>query len=101
MCIGIPMQVVAAEGAVARCEGRGERLDLDCLLVGAVAAGTWVLAFRGAAVRVLTAEEAAQTNAALDALAAVVAGDGDPDAGFEDLVRRGPVLPAHLQGDRS
>ena len=97
MCIGIPMRVVAADGARARCAGRGETQDLDCMLVGALAPGDWVLAFRGAAVRVLSPAEAAATNDALDALAAVLA--GDVAAGFADLVDREPVLPPHLRGD--
>jgi hydrogenase expression/formation protein HypC len=49
---------------------------------------------------VLTAEEAAQTNAALDALAAVLAGESDTAAHFADLVDREPQLPAHLRGSR-
>jgi hypothetical protein len=38
-------------------------------------------------------EEAAQTTAALDALDAVLAGAGDVDAFFADLVEREPQLP--------
>ena len=57
-----------------------------------------MLAHRGAAVRVLTADEAARTTAALDVLAAVLAGGNDIDAGFADLVGREPTLPAHLRG---
>ena len=49
MCIGVPMQVRSAAGAFAVCEGRGERLRLDCTLIDAPAVGAWVLAFRGAA----------------------------------------------------
>ena len=48
----------------ARCQAR--RRD--------AAGETWVLAFQGAAVRMLTAAEAAQTNAALDALDALQCG---------------------------
>lgn len=96
VCIGIPMRVVTVDGVRARCEGRGETLDLDCMLVERLAPGAWVLAFRGAAVRVLSADEAAATNDALDALAAVLAGDA---TGFADLTDREPVLPAHLRGD--
>jgi hydrogenase expression/formation protein HypC len=59
-----------------------------------------VLTFQGAAVRVLTTEEAVQTNAALDALAAVLAGEVDTAAHFADLVDREPQLPAHLRGSR-
>jgi hydrogenase expression/formation protein HypC len=100
MCIGTPMQVISAAGQVALCEGRGQRQMLDCALIGAAQAGTWVLGFRGAAMRTMTPDEAAQTNAALDALAAVLAGERNVDAHFADLVGREPVLPLHLQGLR-
>jgi hydrogenase expression/formation protein HypC len=86
MCIGIPMQVVAAGVGSAWCEARGERRHLDMLLVGDQPPGTWVLAFNGAARRVLGAEEAGQTRAALDALEAALAGEQDLDAYFADLV---------------
>jgi hydrogenase expression/formation protein HypC len=98
MCIGVPMQVVSRSSGQALCEGRGQRETLDLLLVGDQPIGTWVLAFRGTAVRVLSADEALQTNGALDALAAVLAGDQDVDLHFADLVDREPVLPAHLKG---
>ncbi|MCC7327672.1 MAG: HypC/HybG/HupF family hydrogenase formation chaperone [Burkholderiales bacterium] len=98
MCIGIPMQVENVNEGIAQCVGRGERAALDCALIDAPAPGTWVLAFRGAAMRVLSATEAAQTNAALDALAAVLAGEAVTDAHFADLVGRQPELPMHLRG---
>ena len=90
MCIGIPMRIVraAAGGAWADCEGRGRTGRLDSMLVGEQPIGTWVLAFRGAAVRVLTAGEAMQTNAALDALESAMAGGRDFDSFFGDLVER-------------
>jgi hydrogenase expression/formation protein HypC len=94
------MQIVSAADGMGIGEGRGERQRLNLMLVGDVPPGTWVLAFQGAAVRVLAAEEAAQTNAALDALIAVQAGDG-VDACFADLVGREPQLPEHLKGTRS
>jgi len=97
MCVGIPMQVVDAAERLSWCEGRGQRLRLDLALVGEQSAGTWVLAFQGSAVRVLTPEEAAQTNAALDALEAALDGNTDLDAFFADLVEREPQLPAHLK----
>jgi len=68
------------------------------MLVGPQSAGTWVLAFRGAAMRVMTTDEARQTDAALDALERVLAGDSNVDAQFADLVDREPVLPDHLKG---
>lgn len=99
MCIGIPMQVVECGDGVAWCEGRGGRERIDCLLIGAQPPGTWVLTFQGAALRLLTADEAAQTNAALNALAAVLAGRTDSVAAhFLDLIDREPQLPAHLRG---
>jgi hydrogenase expression/formation protein HypC len=98
MCIGVPMQLIACDTGRALCEGRGQRETLDLMLVGDQPLGTWVLAFRGAAVRVLSVDEARQTNGALDALEAVLAGDSDVDAHFADLVDREPVLPDHLKG---
>jgi hydrogenase expression/formation protein HypC len=100
MCIGIPMQVVESGSGVAVCEGRGGRERLNCLMIGDPPVGTWVLAFQGTALRVIDSEEAAQTNAALDALQAVLAGSVDTDAHFADLVGREPELPAHLRGRR-
>lgn len=100
MCIGFPMQVIASDehGATVRAHDGERRIDM--LLVGPQPPGTWVLEFHGAARRVLTAEEAAQT---LDALAALDAALNDPsdsgaiDALFADLVDREPQLPEHLR----
>ena len=97
VCIGVPMQLVADCAERATCAGRGQRETLDLMLVGPQPAGTWVLAFRGAAMRVMTADEARQTDAALDALESVLAGEGNVDAHFADLVDREPVLPDHLK----
>ena len=101
MCIGTPMKVVSSGNGVAVAAGRGQTERLNTLMVGELPPGTWVLAFQGSALRVISAEEAAQTDAALDALAAVLAGGSDTDAHFRDLVEREPQLPAHLQGTRS
>lgn len=97
MCIGIPMRIVGVAGATALCEGRGQRERVSLMLVGEAAVDTWLLVFQGTAVRTMTAGEAAATSAALDALDAVLAGDGDVDAHFADLVGREPQLPAHLR----
>lgn len=99
MCIGVPMQLVSAAYGRAVGEGRGQRESLDLMLVGEQPVGTWVLAFCGAARRVLSEDEARQTNAALDALAAVLAGECDVNVHFADLVEREPTLPEHLKGD--
>jgi hydrogenase expression/formation protein HypC len=102
MCIGVPMKVVSCSGGTALAVGRGEEARLDAMLLDDVRPGDWVLAFRGAAVRTMTEVEAAQTDAALDALAAALAGDGAAvEAHFRDLIDREPQLPAHLQGGRT
>jgi hydrogenase assembly chaperone HypC/HupF len=102
MCIGVPMRVVSCGGGTALAIGRGEHARLDAMLIDDLRPGTWVLAFRGAAVRTMSEDEAAQTNAALDALAAAMGGDvATVEASFRDLIDRKPQLPAHLQGGRS
>lgn len=97
MCIGVPMQLVEPGESHAWGDGRGGRSRVDLAIVGPQPAGAWVLAFQGAARRVLSAEEAAQTNAALDALEAALAGEQDLGPFFADLVDREPQLPAHLR----
>lgn len=101
MCIGTPMRIVVANGAIAQCEGRGRSERVDLALVGDQPVGTWILAHAGSAVRTLTAAEAAATSAALDALEAAIAGEANFDAYFADLVDREPLLPAHLKGQQS
>lgn len=97
MCIGIPMQVVSPHPCGAWCEGRGRRELLTMLLVGEQPPGTWVLAFQGSAVRILSSDEAARTDAALDALDAVLAGATDVDAFFADLIEREHELPKNWE----
>ena len=98
MCIAIPVRVIDAGHPVALCAGRGEHKQVDMLLVGPQPVGTWVLEFHGVARRVLGECEATETNAALDALEAVMRGESDVDAYFADLAGREPELPAHLGG---
>jgi len=97
MCIGVPVRLLAAGTNRAPCEGRGERSTIDLQLVGPQAPGAWLLAFQGTAVRVLSAEEALQTNQALDALQAALEGESNLDRFFADLVDRAPQLPPHLR----
>ena len=98
MCVGTPMRIVAREGTIATCEGRGRRERVDLALVDDPPAGTWILEYQGTAVRRMTDAEAAATSAALDALEAVLAGAADVDAYFADLIDRTPTLPPHLAG---
>ena len=101
MCIGIPMQIVGAGEPRPWCEGRGRRQQLDIMLIGDQPAGTWVLAFQGSAMRVMTADEAAKTNDALDALEAVLAGAANLDAYFTDLVDRDRAIASQTGGQSS
>jgi hydrogenase expression/formation protein HypC len=75
MCIGIPMRVIESGLATALCEGRGGQQRLNMMMVGEVPVGSWVLAFLGSAREVLTEEEAARINRALDGLEAALKGD--------------------------
>lgn len=98
MCVAIPMQVLAARGHRALCEGRGEQRTVDLSLVGAQPKGTWLLVFLDAARAIVSADEARRVNAALDALEAALAGEAaDFDAFFPDLAAREPELPLHLR----
>jgi hydrogenase expression/formation protein HypC len=97
MCLGIPMQVESGDDVSAVCERRGERVSINMMLVGAQPPGTWVMTFMGAAREVLTAADAEQINAALEAVAAALSGQTDVDHYFSDLVGREPQLPEHLR----
>jgi hydrogenase assembly chaperone HypC/HupF len=112
MCIGVPMRIESVDGMVAVAasepvDGAVERHTLDMLIVGPQPPGTWVLAFHGAARRVLDEAEARQILDALSALAIALDADGgaaEPrnqalDALFADLVDRTPQLPEHLRSN--
>ena len=66
MCIGIPMQVIEADGRFALCEGRGERRRINTALVGEVSFGDWLLVFLDDARERIDADRAGEVNAALD-----------------------------------
>lgn len=74
MCIGIPMQVVAAEDRFALCEGRGERRRVSTALVGPVAPGDWLLVFLDDARERIDAQRATEVNAALDLVLSAMQG---------------------------
>lgn len=93
MCVGIPVRLVLVHGLTGLGEG-GQPLDLA--LVPEARAGDWVLDFLGAARAVLPEDQAQKILAALDGLAAIMAGE-DPGAAFADLDARAPRLPPHLQ----
>jgi hydrogenase expression/formation protein HypC len=98
MCIGVPMQVVESGAHHAWCLGPDGLVSIELALVGAQPPGTWLLTFMGAAREVLDPVAAANITAALDGLAAALAGDtARIDRAFADLVDRTPQLPEHLR----
>jgi hydrogenase expression/formation protein HypC len=98
VCLAIPMQVAEPMGDTAWCTGREGRRLVDLSLVGPQPVGAWLLTFLGAAREVIPEETARNTDRALDALAAVLAGDASGvDEAFADLVARIPQLPDHLR----
>lgn len=103
MCIGTPMQVISLAGGFGLCrredqtDDRAEAVDLS--LVPHVQPGEFVLVFLGAARAIIDAEYARQVADAHAALLAVANGE-NPDFGFEDLLKREPSLPPHLEAAR-
>lgn len=92
------MQVVEPQDGFAWCTGRDGRVLVDLALVGPQLPGAWLLTFLGSAREVITAEAAGRIDRALDALAAVLAGeDARIEEAFADLLERGPELPEHLR----
>ncbi len=79
MCVGIPVQLVEAGEFMARCRGRNGEEMVNMMLIGPQAKGTWVLNFLGSAREVLSAEDAANIDRALDGLTAVMQGEVDID----------------------
>ena len=93
MCIGIPMQVIEADGRFALCEGRGERRRIHTALVGDVAPGDWLLVFLDDARERIDAARAAEVNAALDlVLGAMQGADLAVDIDF--------ALPSQMNADQ-
>jgi hydrogenase expression/formation protein HypC len=95
MCIGIPMQVTACEGLIARCDDGTAEHRIDLAMVGPQPLGTWLLTSLGSARQVLSAEQAGLIRDALRAVELVMSGNRDVDHLFADLTDR-PRLPPHL-----
>jgi hydrogenase expression/formation protein HypC len=96
MCLGIPMQVLGFNGDYAVCERDGEQHLIDTILVGKPDIGAWVLVFLDTAREIISAEQAALIQDALQALSLTLQGDYDVDHLFADLVNREPQLPDFL-----
>ncbi len=85
MCIGVPVQVVESNDFMALCRGRNGEETVNMMLIGPQPVGTWVLNFLGSAREVLSEEDAAKIDKALDGLAAVMEGETDIDRYFPGL----------------
>jgi hydrogenase expression/formation protein HypC len=105
MCLGLPMEVVSAGDHHAVCRGRNGLERVDTLITGPLEPGQWVLCFLGAAREVIDAERARLVGAALAALDAIAAGQGNlaelMESHFADLVGREPQLPEFLRPSSS
>ena len=98
MCIGIPMQVVESGSGYAVCQSRdGRQQQVDTMLVGDQAKGTWLLIFLDAAREVVDEITAHQISDALEALGVTMQGQDSVDHLFADLIEREPQLPEFLR----
>lgn len=94
MCIGIPMKIIEPGFGYAVCESKGQKHDIDTMLIGDLSVGTWVLVFINAAREVISKEDALKIIDALQALETVMAGGKEIDHFFADLtgVEKTPEL---------
>lgn len=79
MCFGIPMQVRAVDGYLARCAAKGSEREVDLFLLAdePVAVGDHLVVHLGRAIQKVSAEEAAAAWEVYDAML----------AGQEDMTR--------------
>lgn len=102
MCIGVPMQVINGNAMRASCRNGDSVEEVDMMLLGEQAPGTWVQVFLGSARECISAEQALKIQQALQSVEQIMRGeDGDVDALFADLINREPTLPPHLQSRKS
>jgi len=94
MCIGLPMTVLSVRPGYAQVAGRGECREVRTTLIDAPRIGDWLLVHLDSAREAISAERAAEVNAALDLLDAAMGRAGSlaaspgADPGF--------VLPSSL-----
>jgi len=78
MCIGLPMRVLSCANGKAEVLREGEQRRVRTALVGDLQPGDWVLVHLDSAVEKLSAERAAEVDAALAMVSGVLAGQA-PD----------------------
>ena len=91
MCLGIPMQIKAIDGLVARCEAKGVERDANLLMLmhEELSIGDYIVVHLGRAIDRVSAEDAATAWALYDEMLAVM--DGQAPANLLDA----------RQGDRA
>jgi hydrogenase expression/formation protein HypC len=79
MCLGIPMEVIAIDGRVARCSAKGIERDVSLFLLaeGDVAVGDHVMVHVGYAIQKMNEEQARSTWELLDQILAAERTDTD------------------------
>lgn len=100
MCIGIPMQVLAASNGLARCaDGAGGLRQVRTSLLGEVRPGDWVLVFQMDAVERIDAQRAQEVLATLALVQGAMSGAGaDGAAAFELPSATPQAALTHLAG---
>jgi hydrogenase expression/formation protein HypC len=71
MCLAVPGRIVEKEDAIGVLDVRGNRIRAGLALVPDAEVGDWVLLHAGFAITQVTPEDAAETNALLDQMAAL------------------------------
>jgi hydrogenase expression/formation protein HypC len=81
------MQIIEQREFTALCRGRSGEQEVNTLLIGPQAEGTWILNHLGSAREVITQTDAKRIDDALMAVEAIMRGDTDIDidAHFADL----------------
>jgi hydrogenase expression/formation protein HypC len=96
MCVGLPLRIARIDGIAAQARNGTHAELIDLSLTPDAQVGDWVLTFLGTSREIISADDAAKISAALEALRAVMDGQGAGDA-FADIEASGPQLPPHLQ----
>lgn len=100
MCIGIPLQIVNSNESRAWCrDSSGQEFDIDMMLIGKQAPGTWILSFLNTARETISEQRAKEINLALQGLTDALQGK-NIDHLFADLIDREPPLPEFLKSKK-
>jgi len=96
MCIGLPMTVLAVRAGYAQVAGRGECREVRTTLIDPPRVGDWLLVHLDSAREAISAERAAEVNAALDLLDAAMGRAGVAPSADAPGADPGFVLPSSL-----